>query len=91
MHGSTGALPRSGLKKTTKLSRLLRRPGRSSPTDIDLLFSEGEAYYRLSQYEEAVHLFDIALGKEPGNGEILFAKGKALIEPEPALKRRRMS
>jgi len=33
----------------------------------------------LGQYEDALHLFDIALGKEPGNGEILFEKGKTLV------------
>ena len=46
------------------------------PHDIPRLFSEGKAWDRLGQHWDALHLFDIALGEEPGNGEILLRKGK---------------
>ena len=43
-----------------------------------IILSEGKALGRLNRFEDAIRILDIALGTDPGNGEVLFEKGMAL-------------
>ena len=56
----------------------LREPGRYDPHNIEIVFSLGNALSRLGRFDEAIRIFDIALGIEPSNGQILLKKGIAL-------------
>jgi len=56
----------------------LRKHDKNDPHNILLLFSEGNALFRLAKFNEAVLIFDSALSVDPDNGEILYEKGRAL-------------
>ena len=76
--GTSGVSHSNSCRMTSRQLSRTRKHGSIDPRNDELLFSEGKTYARLGKFEDAVRIFDLALGVSPDRGEFFYEKGLAL-------------